>query len=96
MALPHARIPNLIKSVIVFGRSIAGIDWNSPDGKPAHFIFLIVTPKEDDEAQVQILRIISRIMSKENTRIRIMSAKDAQEIWDILAQEFTQQHIVRK
>ncbi len=96
VALPHARIPNLIKSVIVFGRSIAGIDWNSPDGKPAHFIFLIVTPKEDDEAQVQILRIISRIMSKENTRIRIMSAKDAQEIWDILAQEFTQQHIVRK
>lgn len=62
IALPHARLPTLLKPVILFGRSLQGIEWNSPDGKPAHLIFLILTPKTDDE--VQILRILSTVLSK--------------------------------
>jgi mannitol/fructose-specific phosphotransferase system IIA component (Ntr-type) len=59
IALPHARIPGLNEPIVVFGRSIAGFEWDSPDGKLTKIIFLILTPVEDDNIQLQILRIIS-------------------------------------
>ncbi|MBU4305451.1 MAG: hypothetical protein KJ893_07525 [Candidatus Omnitrophica bacterium] len=34
-------MPELKRPVILFGRSYGGIEWNSPDGKPACFIFLL-------------------------------------------------------
>lgn len=96
IALPHARIPSLIRPVVVFGRSESGIDWNSPDGKPARFIFLILTPKEDDDIQVQILRIIAKTMSGKKTRESLLEASDQQATWQILQEAFTVQQVVRK
>ncbi|MFH0913609.1 MAG: cation:proton antiporter [Candidatus Omnitrophota bacterium] len=96
IALPHARIPALIRPMVVFGRSEFGIDWDSPDGTPSHFIFLILTPKEDDDIQVQILRIIARSMSHKRTQKTLMAAADEQAIWQVLQESFTQQEVVRK
>jgi len=96
IAVPHARMTSLKKAVVVFGRSISGIDWNSPDGKPTQFVFLILTPREDMETQVQVLSLIARGMSGKATREDIMQAKEPHEIWEILRKAFTAQHIVRK
>lgn len=96
IAIPHARIASLIKPVVAFGRSGIGIDWNSPDGKPAHFIFLIFTPKEDDWSQVEILRIITKAMSDKHTTDAIMKANDVNHLWQVLEHAFTQHRLVRK
>jgi Kef-type K+ transport system membrane component KefB len=95
IAIPHARIPSLIRPVIVFGRSKSGIDWNSPDGKLSHFIFLILTPKENDDMQVQILRIIVRTMSELRTQDSLMQASDQQAIWEVLRESFTKHQVIR-
>lgn len=95
-AFPHARIPMLVRPIVVFGRSLSGIEWNSPDGQPSHFIFLILTPKEDDEIQIQILRIIARAMSKHETREAIMHASGHDELWKVLQNVFSSHQIVRK
>ncbi len=60
IAVPHARIPSLAAPLVVFGRSLEGIDWNAVDDEPAHFVFLILTPSEDAGSQLHILRAISR------------------------------------
>ena len=93
MAIPHARLAVLRKPTIVFGRSLAGIKWNSPDGKPTHFIFLLLTPKDDDDVQIQILAIIAKAMSEKETRNSIMQAKESHEIWAILQKIFASGHI---
>jgi mannitol/fructose-specific phosphotransferase system IIA component (Ntr-type) len=96
VAVPHARVPFVKRPLVVFGRSFKGIEWNSPDGKPAQFIFLIITPSTDDEAQVQILGHIARAMSKPQTRQDIMAAYDAHAIWRILHQVLELEQIKRK
>jgi mannitol/fructose-specific phosphotransferase system IIA component (Ntr-type) len=96
IALPHARLANLIKPIIVFGRSLSGIDWNSPDGHKSHFIFLILTPETADDSQVQILRAIAKTMNSEKTRLHMMGEIDTQEIWTILKNEFTNYQIQKK
>lgn len=95
ITVPHARLTNLRRPLIVFGRSISGIEWNSPDGKPAQFIFLILTPAHQDEIQVQILSSIARTMGRPDIRKHILKAEDADQIWTILQEAFSGQ-IVRK
>jgi Kef-type K+ transport system membrane component KefB len=96
VAIPHGRISSLIRPVVVFGRSEQGIEWNSPDGLSTHFVFLILTPKEDDEIQVQILRIIARVMNDEKVAKAIMKSQGQQELWQVLQRAFTERNIVRK
>jgi len=96
IAVPHARLRYLKKPFIFFGRSLSGFDWNSADGKPARFIFLILTPEHEDDMQVQILSSIAKAMSVKNTRFEITTAKDRQDLWSILNKAFTSQIIARR
>ena len=96
IAVPHARVPSLKMPLIVFGRSPVGIEWNSPDGKPTQFIFLILTPAHRDELQVQILSSIARTIGRAGTRRRVLEAPDADHLWEALRGAFASSEIVRK
>ncbi|MBP7089192.1 MAG: cation:proton antiporter, partial [Candidatus Omnitrophica bacterium] len=95
VAIPHARLAFLKRPIIAFGRSLSGIDWDSPDGNLTNLIFLILTPEGEDDIQVQILALIAKAMSIKENRDQIMQAKDT-EIWHILQKSFTLERIKRK
>lgn len=96
IAVPHARVASLSRPVIVFGRSRGGVEWNSPDGKLAQFIFLILTPVHKEDLQVQILSSIAKAMGNAGIRKAILAAPDADHIWEILREAFLSSEIVRK
>ena len=98
IAIPHARLSVLSRPVVIFGRSLSGIEWNSPDGKPAHLVFLILTGQKQvsDNVQVQILAAIAKALSKDQTRIALMQAQDAVQVWEVLSSAFAPQRIIRK
>ena len=95
VAVPHARLNLLPRPAIVFGRSARGIDWNSPDGKLTQFAFLILTPKKDDDSQIQILRIISRMMQDKVNRERLVKADDAAAIWEIFLEVLAPHRVLK-
>jgi Kef-type K+ transport system membrane component KefB/mannitol/fructose-specific phosphotransferase system IIA component (Ntr-type) len=96
LALPHARLGSLAKPIVAFGRSAAGIDWNSPDGKPTHFVYLILTSKEEDWQQVQILRIIAKAMSDPAHRDSILESANPAQLWQALEHAFSEHRLMRK
>ena len=96
VAIPHARLPFLRRPIVAFGRSLAGIDWDSPDGKLTNFVFLILTPTHEDDVQVQILASIAKAMSSNQARTAIIQAKGAEQIWLILQKALTPAFIRRK
>jgi mannitol/fructose-specific phosphotransferase system IIA component (Ntr-type) len=51
----HARLLGPGAPAVAVGLSPSGIDFDAPDGKPAHILCLILTPREDDGAQLEIL-----------------------------------------
>ncbi len=59
IAVPHARVPGLRSPVVAVGRSRSGIDFDASDGKNATLIFLIVTPENDHQSQLEILADIA-------------------------------------
>ena len=96
IALPHGRIEGLKRPIVIFARSLSGIDWNSPDGKPSQFIFLILTPMEDQGVHVQILRAIAQVMQNPDNVHMILNAKEPQHIWDGFQGAFTELYVKRK
>lgn len=86
LAVPHCRISAINAPLIVFGRSAAGIDWDSRDGILTHFVFLILTPEKKDDLQIQILSAIARCMLKPNFRDQITSAGDPETIFNLLSE----------
>jgi Kef-type K+ transport system membrane component KefB/mannitol/fructose-specific phosphotransferase system IIA component (Ntr-type) len=84
IAVPHARLAGLRQPVLAFGRSVAGVDWDSPDGLPVNLVFLLLTPEGEHDTQLQILAALSRALSSPATRERLARAASPEEIWRAL------------
>jgi fructose-specific phosphotransferase system IIA component len=96
IAVPHARTDLIKKPLVVIGRSGAGIEWDSPDGKDAQLIFLILTPLSEDDAQVQILGHIARVMSDASIRRELYQSADAGQMWGIVHSAFGARVVSKK
>lgn len=92
IAVPHGRLPNIDSPIIIFGRSLLGIDWNSRDGLPSHFIFLLLTPQNDVGTQLQILAAISRSMSNTGVQSKLIAAENSNEMFDIINKTLKNQY----
>lgn len=55
VACPHARLKGLKTPLVAVGVSKTGIDFRAPDGQSARLIFLLLTPQEDDSAQLELI-----------------------------------------
>lgn len=95
IAVPHTHPKSLNTPLIVFGRSIAGIDWNSPDGRLTHFIFLVLTPDQDD-VHVQILGVIARTLSEKEIRDRLINGSNKDVLWETIEKAFSMKEILKK
>jgi fructose-specific phosphotransferase system IIA component len=49
LAVPHGRTTVTSAVTLLFARSVKGIPWESLDGKPVHFIFLVLAPHQEKE-----------------------------------------------
>ena len=84
LAVPHGRIDGILNPVIAFGRSAAGVDWDSADGMPAHFIFMILLPAKDEGKQVQILASIAKTLSSPEYSATLLQMNDQERIYQSL------------
>ena len=79
IAVPHARMRGVSEPVIAVGISAAGIDFDSPDGRPAHVILLIITPAHDDGIQLEILADIAKVFRNEEICNKIVGVESYTE-----------------
>ena len=79
IAVPHARMRGVTEPVIAVGISEAGIDFDSPDGRPAHVILLIITPAHDDGIQLEILADIAKVFRNDEICNKIVGVESYTE-----------------
>ncbi len=75
VAVPHARLLNLAAPMVVAGLSSQGIDFDAPDDEPVRLILLVLTPQDDQGAQVQILGSIARLVRDAHVREEVFAAR---------------------
>lgn len=79
IALPHAKIDAIDRILVAFGLSRKGIDFQAPDGEPAHYIFLVLAPTNESGEYLKALAAISTVMKDKANRRRLLHAKTLEE-----------------
>jgi fructose-specific phosphotransferase system IIA component len=86
-AIPHGKTDAVTDIVAAFGITEKPIDYQSLDHEPVRLLFLLVGKDSLVGAHIKLLSRISRLMNKEELRHKLLHAKTAAEILDILREE---------
>lgn len=84
VAIPHGKMENLEKIVIIVGRSLKGVNFDALDFKPCRIFFLVLAPEHVAGLHLRILAHISRLLSDESFRRAFLSAEDDAALWRVL------------
>ena len=87
VAIPHAKLEEVNSIVTFFGRSQKGVEFDSLDQKPVHFICLVIAPINSTGLHLKALARISRLLKNPNLRDAVMYATNVDQIYSILADE---------
>jgi len=87
VAIPHAKVSEIDQIVTIFARSIKGVEFDSLDKKPVHFIYLVLAPEKSSGQHLKVLARVSRLLKNKSLREAIMSATEANQIYSIIADE---------
>jgi len=87
VAIPHASSEAVDKIVVAFGRSQIGIEFESLDEKPVHFVVLFLVPSDQFQMHLKTLSAIAKFLNDRVTREALTNAHDAKDIMQILLRE---------
>jgi nitrogen PTS system EIIA component len=87
VAIPHGKSDELTQIIIVFARSLSGIEFESLDQKPVHFVCMVIAPAHSTGQHLKALARISRLFKNQTLRERILKAEDSNAIYSILLEE---------
>jgi fructose PTS system EIIBC or EIIC component len=84
IAIPHAKTKVVNEAAIVFGKSAAGVNYESLDGKPAHLFFMIAAPEGANNTHLEALARLSGLLMKAEVRYELLKATTPEEIIDTI------------
>ena len=86
LALPHARTDAGSGTVAVMAVLEHPADYDSLDGEPVQLVFLLIGPRKDTSRHIRILSRVSRMMSDDNARDRILSSRTREQALESIAE----------
>ncbi|UCD12484.1 MAG: PTS sugar transporter subunit IIA [Nitrospinaceae bacterium] len=87
VAIPHAKSQEIGQILVLFARSTTGVDFDSLDQKPVHFVCLVIAPTASTGHHLKALARISRLLKSESLREEILKATDASAIHAAILEE---------
>ena len=84
-AIPHCRSLVVDKLKVAFGLHSRGINFNSIDGQPAHFFFLIVAPPiEISNYYLPVLGKVAQFCKSSKIEPKLKNLKNVDEFFELL------------
>jgi PTS system nitrogen regulatory IIA component len=87
IAIPHGKLPGVTNVVAAFGRSEAGIDFDSLDGNPTRLFFLLVAPEDSAGIHLKALARVSRLLKDKAFRDRLAAGGTPEQLFAIIKEE---------
>jgi nitrogen PTS system EIIA component len=83
-AIPHGKSRSINQMIISFGRSRAGIPFDSMDGKPAHYFFVLIAPENSAGDHLKALAKISRFLKNSLFKESLANANGQKELQKLI------------
>jgi len=85
IAIPHCRSLVVSKLRVAFGRKPQGVAYDSIDGKPAHFFFLIVAPPlEISNQYLPVLGKIAQFAKEDDIPKRLLALTSPEDLLELI------------
>lgn len=84
LGLPHAKTPAATETVVAFATTEEPVDFGAIDDQPVRLLFLLVGPQSDKSRHIKILGRISRLVSRDSVRERLLNVETPQEVIETL------------
>lgn len=84
LGLPHAKTPAASETVVSFATTSDPVDFGAIDDAPVRLLLLLVGPEEHKSQHVKILGRISRLVSRDSLRERLLEAEEPETVIEIL------------
>ena len=87
IAIPHCKDSSCPNFSVALGIHKEGIDFESIDKKNVKIIFLLVGPENNPGLHIKLLSRISRLMSNEDLRKKILRSNTKDQLLDLIKEE---------
>jgi PTS system nitrogen regulatory IIA component len=87
IAIPHGKLPGVTNVLAAFGRSPAGIDFDSLDGGPTRLFFLLVAPEDSAGVHLKALARVSRLLKDQGFRERLLQGDGREALFATIKEE---------
>jgi PTS system nitrogen regulatory IIA component len=84
VAIPHGRIKGLKDALGAFLRLAQPVPFDSPDGLPVNFAFVLLVPEKATEKHLQILSELAQMFSDKALREAMGKAPDAAALHQLI------------
>ncbi|WP_207263400.1 PTS sugar transporter subunit IIA [Desulfovibrio sp. Huiquan2017] len=84
IAIPHGKLEDLEKVIVVVGRSHKGVEFEALDHSPCTIFFLVLAPEQVAGMHLRVLAQISRLLKDEEFRKAFLAAEDLEALWALL------------
>ena len=86
-AIPHGKTDAIKDMICAFGKSSKPIDYQSLDSQPVFLVFLLIGKDNLISLHIKLLSRISRMMTRDSFREKLIEAKTTEEILKIFRDE---------
>lgn len=86
-AIPHGKTDSISDVVAAFAITKEPIDFDSIDGEPVRYIFLLIGKENLLNTHIKLLSRISRLMNKDEFRDKLLEAASPEEVLSIFKEE---------
>ncbi|MCS7151947.1 MAG: PTS sugar transporter subunit IIA [Endomicrobia bacterium] len=87
IAIPHGRTSAVEKLIGALGISKEGVEFESLDGEPVHFVFLVLSPLEATGDYLRAISRIARLFKDKFFREALKNVSTIEEAMKIIKQE---------
>jgi len=84
IAVPHGKTKAVDTLRGVLGISQKGVQYDSLDGEPVYLLFMIISPMEDSEKYLRLLKHLAELMEIPQFQIELQAQKDPQSAFKVI------------
>lgn len=87
VAIVQGKLPDVPRATVGFATSAGGVDFGSVDGEKTRLFAVVLAPEDSAEEYLELLARAAKILGRGETREKLLRAREASEIYDIVIQE---------
>ncbi len=89
LAVPHCLVPGLDQPLVALARLSTPVNLGAPDGRPVHFVVLLLSPEQASELHLELLVAAARLFSDDEVVADITFATSRQDVLDAVTGFFS-------